>query len=62
MKLLTKLTGASHPKASDVTDIFQILDVNGDEQISKHEYDRLMKSFELVLNQYGFRLLKKEKF
>lgn len=49
MKMLTDLMGADTPTEDDVEDIFNLLDVNGDETIDRQEFLSLLKTLFKVL-------------
>jgi Ca2+-binding EF-hand superfamily protein len=43
--------GGEIPHLDDVEDIFNLLDVNGDETIDRHEFESIMTAFFKLLNE-----------
>jgi Ca2+-binding EF-hand superfamily protein len=51
IKTLVDLMGGSEPAQDDVSDLFNLLDVNGDETLDKGELTSLLKTFFKVLKE-----------
>ena len=49
MKSLTDLVGGEYPHNDDVEDLFNLLDVNGDETIDRSEFKSLINTFFKIL-------------
>ncbi len=51
VKSLIKLVGGQEPTEDDVEDLFNLLDINGDETIDKKEFTSLLCTFFKVLTE-----------
>ena len=51
MKSLTDLIGGEQPHIDDVEDLFNLLDVNGDETIDRNEFKSLIQTFFKILTE-----------
>lgn len=51
MKTLINLVGGEEPSTDDIEDIFNLLDINGDETIDRNEFKSLLRTFFKVLNE-----------
>jgi Ca2+-binding EF-hand superfamily protein len=51
MKSLTDLVGGEEPHVDDVEDLFNLLDVNGDETIDRNEFKSLIHTFFKILTE-----------
>jgi len=51
IKALIDLVGGEIPHIDDVEDIFNLLDVNGDETIDRQEFQSIMVTFFKLLNE-----------
>ena len=55
------MTRASFPKASDIEDIFNYLDTDGDDTISKKEFTMLIETFTLLVEEKGIKMKMKKR-
>ena len=51
IKVLTDMVGVMEPKADDVDDLFNLIDVNGDETLDRKELTSLLTMFFKVLRE-----------
>lgn len=51
VKTLINLVGGEEPAEDDVEDIFNLLDINGDETIDRKEFRSLLETFFKVLQE-----------
>jgi Ca2+-binding EF-hand superfamily protein len=51
IRTLADLMGVSEPPEDDVSDLFNLLDVNGDETLDKGEFNSLLKTFFKLLKE-----------
>lgn len=56
IKLITDLIGAEYPTEDDVEDIFNLLDVNGDNTIDRKELESLFRMFFTVLEEKNIKI------
>lgn len=55
--MLTKLTGATFPKREDVEDIFNCLDVDGDQTVTREEFKMLTSNVEELFSRLDITLV-----
>lgn len=51
IRTLADLMGVHEPPEDDVLDLFNLLDINGDETLDKGEFNSLLKTFFKVLKE-----------
>ena len=54
LKNLSRVTGAAYPKKADIEALFHLIDINGDEKISKSEYMKLTVSIANIFDDYRY--------
>jgi len=51
VKTLINFVGGEEPAEDDIEDLFNLLDINGDETIDRKEFESLLKTFFKVLKE-----------
>lgn len=56
LKVLVNLIGGEEPALDDVDDIFNLIDINGDETVDRKEFSSLLNMFFQVLREQEIKV------